>query len=212
MELLTQLGLALGFATLSGVNLYLTVLVTGMAVRFGWVDLAATHEQFAVLGDPWILGVSGALFAVEFLADKIPWVDSTWDVLHTIVRPIGGIMLALTALGDLDPAMSVVAGLLSGGASLATHSLKAGGRLLINLSPEPVSNAIASVAEDGLVLGGLGLMAFAPAVGFFVFLIICVIAVIITTKLWGKIGGGVSALKNRLSRTEKIEKKTLGEA
>lgn len=198
MELLTQLGLALGFATLSGVNLYLTVFVTGIAVRFGWVDLAATHEQFSVLGDPWILGVSGALFAIEFFADKIPWVDSTWDVLHTIVRPVGGIMLALTALGELDPAMSVVAGLLSGGASLATHSLKAGGRLLINLSPEPVSNAVASVTEDGLVLGGLGLMAISPAVGFFVFLIVCIVAVIITTKLWGVIKKGVSKLKSRI--------------
>ncbi|MDA7514595.1 DUF4126 domain-containing protein [bacterium] len=205
MDLLTQLGLALGFATLSGVNLYLTVFVTGTAVRFGWVDLAATHEQFAVLGDPWILGVSGALFLIEFFADKIPWVDSTWDMLHTIVRPVGGIMLALTALGDLDPAMSVVAGLLSGGASLATHSLKAGGRLLINLSPEPVSNAVASVTEDGLVLGGLGLMALAPAVGFFVFLIVCIVAVIITTKLWGKIARGITALKTRLKGTKNLE-------
>ena len=101
--------------------------------------------------------------------------------------------------------MSVVAGLLSGGASLATHSLKAGGRLLINLSPEPVSNAVASVTEDGLVLGGLGLMALAPAVGFFVFLIVCIVAVIITTKLWGKIARGITALKTRLKGTKNLE-------
>lgn len=200
MDLLTQLGLALGFATLSGVNLYLTVFVTGLAVRFNWVDLAAQHEQFAVLGDHWIIGVAGFLFAVEFFADKIPWVDSTWDVLHTIVRPVGGILLALTALGDLDPSMSVVAGLLSGGTTLATHSLKAGGRLLINMSPEPVSNAVASVTEDGLVLGGLGLMALAPVVGFFVFLIVAILAVIITTKLWGKIGQGIVALRARFRK------------
>lgn len=195
MELLTQLGLAIGFATLSGLNLYLTVFVTGMAVRFGWVDLMAQHEQFSVLASPWIIGVAGVLFAIEFFADKIPWVDSAWDLLHTVVRPIGGILLALTALGELDPAMSVVAGLLSGGATLATHSLKAGGRFLINLSPEPVSNAVASVNEDGLVLGGLGLMAVAPAVGFFVFLAVCILAVVITTKLWKKIRVGVSALR-----------------
>lgn len=198
MDLLSQLGLALGFATLSGLNLYLTVFVTGLAVRFNWVDLAAQHEQFAILGDHWILGVAGVLFAIEFCADKIPWVDSTWDTVHTIVRPIGGILLALTALGDLDPSMSVIAGLLSGGASLATHSLKAGSRLLINLSPEPVSNTVASVTEDGLVLGGLGLMALAPVVGFFVFLIVAILAVIITTKIWGKISTGVAALRARL--------------
>ncbi len=200
MDILQQLGLALGFATLSGLNLYLTVFVTGLAVRFNWVDLAATHESLAVLGDPAIIGVAGFLFFIEFFADKIPWVDSAWDVLHTIVRPVGGIFLALNALGDLDPAMSVVAGLMAGGASLASHSLKAGGRLLINLSPEPISNAVASVSEDGLVLGGLGLMSFAPAVGFFVFLIFGIVAVIITTKIWGTIGRGISALRARFGR------------
>ena len=200
MDLLTQLGLALGFATLSGLNLYLTVFVTGLAVRFNWVELATQHEQFALLGDPWIIGVAGVLFAIEFFADKIPWVDSLWDTVHTIVRPVGGILLALAALGDLDPSMSVIAALLSGGASLATHSLKAGGRLLINLSPEPVSNTVASVTEDGLVLGGLGLMAIAPVVGFFVFLAVSILAVVLTTKLWGKISKGFTALRARFQK------------
>ncbi len=197
MDILQQLGLALGFATLSGLNLYLTVFVAGLAIRFDWVNLAAAHESLGILGDPWIIGVAGALFFIEFFADKIPWIDSAWDVLHTIIRPMGGIFLALNALGELDPAMSVVAGLLAGGASLASHSLKAGSRLLINLSPEPVSNAIASVGEDGLVLGGLGLMAVAPAIGFFVFLIFGVLAVVIVTKLWGTIIRGITALRNR---------------
>jgi len=199
MDILQQLGLALGFATLSGLNLYLTVFVAGMAIRYNWLDLAAAHEQLAILGDPAIIGVAGVLFFIEFFADKIPWVDSTWDMLHTLVRPVGGIFLALAALGELDPAMTVVAGLLSGGATLASHSLKAGSRLLINLSPEPVSNVVASVGEDGLVLGGLGLMAAAPAVGFFVFLIFCIVAVVIVTKLWGTIQRGVSAVRARFS-------------
>jgi len=126
MDLLQQLGLALGFATLSGLNLYLTVFITGLAVRFNWISLASNYESFGVLGDPVIIGVAGFLFFIEFFADKIPWVDSAWDVLHTLVRPVGGILLALTALGELDPAMSVVAGLLAGGAPRASHSLKAG--------------------------------------------------------------------------------------
>lgn len=197
MEILQELGVALGFASLAGINLYLTVLVAGVAIRMGWIDLAATHESLAILGSPVIIGVAGTLFLIEFFADKIPWVDSSWDVLHTVVRPIGGIFLALGALGTLDPEMTVVAGLLAGGASLSTHALKASGRMLINLSPEPVSNVATSLGEDGLVLGGLGLMAVAPAVAFFVFLVFCIVAVIVTTKLWGVIGRGLRTLRER---------------
>ena len=99
-----------------------------------------------------------------------------------MIRPIGGVFLALGVLGELDPAMSVVAGLLAGGATLTTHMAKAGGRLFINLSPEPVSNAVASTSEDGLVLGGFTLMAFAPALAFFFFLAVVIVAVILVTK------------------------------
>ena len=176
MEILEQLGVALGFATLAGVNLYLTTFLAGLAIRFDWLTLAGKYEQLEILAGPWIIGVSGVLFAIEFFADKIPWVDSTWDVLHTIVRPVGGVLLALAALGELDPTLSVIAGLLAGGTTLTTHLAKAGGRLFINLSPEPVSNIAASTAEDGLVLGGLGLMAFAPIPALFFFLLILLIA------------------------------------
>lgn len=176
MELLEQLGVALGFATLAGINLYLTTFVAGLAIRFDWLALASKYEQVEVLADPWIIGVAGALFALEFFADKIPWIDSTWDVVHTFIRPIGGVFLALAALGQLDPTMSVIAGLLAGGTALTTHLAKAGGRMFINLSPEPVSNIAASSAEDGLVLGGLSLMALAPAASAFVFLGVILLA------------------------------------
>ncbi len=174
MEILEQLGIALGFATLAGINLYLTTFVTGLAIRLQWLDLAENHEQLSVLADPWIIGVAGILFFFEFFADKIPWVDSTWDVVHTLIRPVGGVMLTLTALGELDPTIAVIAGLLAGGTTLTTHLAKAGGRLMINLSPEPASNIAASVGEDGLVLGGLSLMAFAPlpALCFFILLVL----------------------------------------
>jgi hypothetical protein len=182
MEVLEQLGVALGFATLAGINLYLTTFIAGLAIRFDWLALASKYEQLEVLADPWIIGVSGTLFAIEFFADKIPWIDSTWDVLHTIVRPVGGVMLALAALGELDPAISVIAALLAGGTSLTTHLAKAGGRLFVNLSPEPVSNIAASTAEDGLVLGGLGLMAFAPVPAFFFFLLLIAAAAFLVWK------------------------------
>jgi len=185
MEILDQLTIALGFATLAGLNLYLTTAVAGLCIRFDWIDLFSKYESLQTLGHGGIIGVACVLFLVEFFADKIPWVDSTWDVLHTIVRPVGGIMLALAALGEMDPAMAVVAALLSGGATLSTHMAKAGSRALINLSPEPVSNIVASVTEDGIVLGGISLMAFAPMLALVAFVIGVIVAVVISTKTIG---------------------------
>ncbi|MFK7909355.1 MAG: DUF4126 domain-containing protein [Akkermansiaceae bacterium] len=200
METLSLLGVALGFATLSGINLYLTTFLAGLAVRFNWIDLADKYESLGILANPWIICVAGALFLLEFFADKIPWIDSSWDAVHTFIRPIGGTLLALAALGEMDPAVSVIAGLLSGGTTLVTHATKAGSRLLINMSPEPVSNAVASVGEDGLVLGGLGLMAFAPAVAFFVFLAIIILAIWILRKTWGSIRAGLATLRQRKTK------------
>lgn len=201
METLSMLGMALGFATLSGINLYLTTFLAGLAIRFNWIDLADKYESLAILGNPWIIGVAGVMFFIEFFADKIPWVDSSWDAVHTFIRPVGGTLLALAALGEMDPAVSVIAALLGGGTSLVTHATKAGGRLLINMSPEPVSNSVASIGEDGLVLGGLGLMAFAPVVAFFVFLAIVIFAIWLSRRTWGVIRKGLSALRKRREKT-----------
>lgn len=195
METLSILGIALGFATLSGINLYLTTFLAGLAVRFNWVNLADKYESLGVLANPWIIGVAGVLFLVEFFADKIPWLDSSWDAVHTFIRPIGGTLLALTALGEMDPMVSVIAALLSGGTTLITHATKAGGRLLINMSPEPVSNTVASLGEDGLVLGGLGLMAAAPVLAFFLFLAVIILAVWLSRRTWGVICRGYEALR-----------------
>lgn len=197
MDPLQQLGLALGFATLSGLNLYLTVFVAGLAIHNNWLDLATKHESLEILGHPAIIGVAGVLFVIEFFADKIPWVDSAWDSVHTFIRPVGGAFLALGALGQLDPAMTVVAGLLSGGASLVAHTAKASTRLLVNLSPEPVSNIVTSATEDGLVLGGLGLMALNPGVAFFVFLALLVAAAIAVVRLWSFFREGLRVLRKR---------------
>ena len=197
MEILQQLGVALGLATLSGLNLYLTVLVAGLAIRYDWLSLASAHENLAVLGDPWIIGVAAGLYVVEFFADKIPWLDSAWDVGQTFVRPVGGAFLGLAALGHLNPEMSVVAALLAGGAAFSTHALKASGRVLINLSPEPVSNSLASLGEDGLVLGGLGLIAGAPVLAFFVFLAICVMAIVIVSKIYKRVQRGMKERRAR---------------
>ena len=200
METLSLLGVALGFATLSGVNLYLTTFLAGLAIRFNWVDLADKYESLSILENPWIIGIAGVLFFVEFFADKIPWVDSTWDAVHTFIRPVGGALLALAAFGEMDPAVSVIAALLGGGTSLVTHATKAGGRLLINMSPEPVSNSIASIGEDGLVIGGLGLMALSPAVAFFVFLAVIILAIWLFRRTWSIIRRGWMALRSKTQK------------
>lgn len=189
MNAIDQLGVALGLATLAGLNLYLTVLVAGCAVRFHWIELSGSYAQMEVLGNPWVLGVAGVLFVIEFFADKIPWVDSIWDSIHTVIRPAGGIFLALAVLGKMDPAAMTVAVLLAGAAALSTHGTKAGIRAFLNLSPEPVSNSVASVAEDGLVLGGLGLIGLSPAIALFFFIGLVVLCTAAAIWLWKKIFG-----------------------
>lgn len=161
MDVLQKLGPALGFATLAGLNLYLTVFVTGLAIHYHWIDLSTAFPDLQVLGHPAVLTVAGILYAIEFFADKVPWLDSAWDALHTVVRPVGGAFLALHALGPQhDQVVNVVTALLAGGVTLTTHGAKAGTRLLVNGSPEPFSNIAVSVGEDAAVAGGLGVMAY----------------------------------------------------
>ncbi len=168
MDVLETLSVALGLATLAGINLYLTVFVTGLAVQFGWVALPPQLHDLLVLGDPWVIAIAGVLYFLEFFADKIPWVDSANDALHTLVRPLGGALLAVLALGEADPAVKVIAALLAGGAALTAHAAKAGTRLVANFSPEPISNIGLSLGEDALVLGGLGLLLWHPVVAMVV--------------------------------------------
>lgn len=155
MEILQTLGTALGLTAMAGINLYLTVFVTGLALRLGWLELAHGLEGLQILSDPAVLVVSGVLLVIEFIVDKTPYADSAWDTIHTIIRPIGGAFLALGVLGRTDPVMEVVAALLGGTVALSSHSLKAGTRLMINMTPEPISNIAASVGEDAIVLGGI---------------------------------------------------------
>ncbi len=212
MEILSTLGVALGFASLAGLNLYLTTFLASLAVRFNWANFAEQHEGLDVLANPWIMAISGTLFVVEFFADKIPWVDSSWDALHTFIRPVGGGLLAIAALGEMDPAITVVAALLSGSTSLLTHTTKASSRLLINTSPEPVSNIAASVGEDGLVLGGFSLMALAPAISFFIFAVAIIITGWILWKVITKARKALQGFRQRkqAKRLAKQQAKELG--
>lgn len=198
MTILDQLGVALGLATLAGLNLYLTVLATGCAVRFHWLELDGMYQHLAVLANPWVLGVAAGMYIIEFFADKVPWIDSFWDLAHTVVRPAGAVCLALAALGKMDPALMTAAALLAGTASLATHGVKSGTRVILNLSPEPISNSVASVAEDGVVLGGLAFTAIFPAVAFFLFIVVVVLCVALASWLWKRILAGIRARGDKL--------------
>ena len=171
MERLDLLAVALGLAALAGINLYLTVFATGLAIHFHWITLAPQYQSLEVLGNPWIITVAGVLYFLEFFADKIPWVDSIWDAVHTVIRPIGGALLAIQVLGHPSPAFTVIVALLAGGTSLVAHTAKAATRLVSNTSPEPFSNIGLSLGEDAAVLGGLALIHFNPVLALIIFLV-----------------------------------------
>src|SRR5258708_6849535 len=145
MPVLQKLGVALGLASLAGLNLYLTVFVTGLAIQQHWINVSQTYPELAILAHPAILAVSGVLYVLQFFADKVPWVDSLWDAVHTFIRPIGGAFLAIRVLGTPDPTLDVIAALLAGSVTLMVHSVKAGTRLVANHSPEPISNIALSM-------------------------------------------------------------------
>jgi uncharacterized membrane protein len=184
METIDALAVALGLATLAGLNLYLTVLVAGVAIRLEWVTLGGQHTQLAVLGDPWVIGVASLLYVLGFFADKVPWVDSLNDMVHTAIRPVGGAILGVLALGDANPVVSVIAALLCGGAAFTTHAAKASTRLVANTSPEPVSNIGLSLGEDAVVLGGLTLVALHPLIAGILALAAVILAWILLPKLF----------------------------
>ena len=171
MERLNLLSVALGLACLAGLNLYLTVFATGVAIHYHWIVLAPQYQSLSALGQPVVIIISGVLFLLEFFADKIPWIDSVWDAVHTIIRPIGGALLAIQVLGHVSPMLDVLIVLLAGTTSLATHTAKATTRLLSNTSPEPFSNIALSVGEDAAVLGGLALLHYHPAIALSIFVI-----------------------------------------
>jgi hypothetical protein len=153
------LGIAASASLLSGWRLYLVVLVTGLAMRSGYVPLPEHLAGLQVLANPWVMAVAAFGSLCEFFADKIAWVDSVWDAVHSVIRPLGGALLALAIVDPGDPATQAIAFLLGGGAALLSHGGKAGVRAMVNTSPEPVSNVVVSGAED-VATAGLLVLAY----------------------------------------------------
>lgn len=153
MGIMEIIGIAGSVSLLSGWRLYLCIVATGIAMRLGVLPLPEHLASLGVLANSWVIGIAGVAALAEFFADKVMWLDSLWDTVHTLVRPVGGALLALAIVDPSDPATQVIAFLLGGGASFLAHGGKASARAVVNTSPEPVSNIIASSAEDVVAVG-----------------------------------------------------------
>ena len=171
MIALHNIGIILGSSWASGVNLYLTIAGLGIANKFGMVELPG---EMSMLSHPAVIAVAVFMFSVEFLADKIPLVDSAWDSVHTFIRPLGGSILGYMAMAEMGPVIQLPVALLTGAVSADSHLTKATARVAINTSPEPITNFIASITEDLLVIAALYLIIRHPVIAA-----VCVIAFIV---------------------------------
>jgi hypothetical protein len=157
MSAVQLIALASTVSLLAGWRLYLVTFAVGLAMRFGWIALPQQLHALDVLANNWIIGIAALGTLAEFFADKIAWVDSAWDTVHSIIRPVGGALLSMAIIDGGDPAWQVGSLLLGGGAALVAHAGKAGARALVNASPEPFSNIAVSTGEDVATAGLLGL-------------------------------------------------------
>ena len=190
IEALAGLGRTLGFSFAAGINLYATVAILGLASRYGWVSLP---EQYRVFDNDLVIGAAIVLYVVEFFADKIPWVDSAWDAVHTVIRPVGGALIAVGTLGEASPAVEGLVALLGGTLAAGTHFTKAGTRAVANTSPEPFSNWILSLSEDVFVVS-LGFVALKyPLIAALVVLVGVVLMIVFAAWI-------VRAVKRRWGR------------
>ncbi|UNU41858.1 DUF4126 domain-containing protein [Sphingopyxis sp. YF1] len=201
MGIIEILGVAGSLSLLAGWRLYLTIFATGIAMHFGWLPLPDHLQSLQILANPWILGVAAVGTIAEFLADKVAWVDSIWDGIHSIIRPLGGALLALALVDSSDPAWQVVAFLLGGGGALLSHSAKATTRAVVNVSPEPYSNAVVSTGEDVATTGLLALAIAYPPVAIVIAILMLVAAVVV-----------IIALRRLLRNIKAGLKKALGDA
>lgn len=177
LGIVEMLGIAGSVSLLAGWRLYLCILATGIAMRAGLVPLPDHLAFLGVLANPWVLGIAGFAAFCEFFADKIAWIDSVWDAVHTLIRPLGGALLALAVVDPSDPKWQVAAFLLGGGGALLAHGGKAGARAVVNASPEPFSNVAVSSVEDVATVGLLWLAYEYPVVAGGIALVLLVLAI-----------------------------------
>ncbi len=185
MEALDQiaatLALTMGLAWASGINLYATLLTLGFLANTGNIDLPPNLQ---IVADPMVMVAAGLMYFVEFFADKVPGVDTGWDTIHTFIRIPAGAMLAAGAIGDLNPVVQLTAAILGGGLAAGTHATKAGTRVLINTSPEPFSNWLASVSEDLAVIGGVWACINHPVLFLIALLLFIALMIWLLPRIW----------------------------
>jgi len=180
-QIIATLALTMGTAWASGINLYATIAMLGFLGITGNIVLPTS---LLVLQDPLVIGAAALMYVVEFFADKTPGIDTGWDTIHTFIRIPAGVMLAAGAVGDVNPALVVAAGILGGTVSATSHMVKAGSRVLINTSPEPFSNWAASLAEDFAVIGGLYTALHFPLLFLVGFVLFILLSIWLIPKLW----------------------------
>ena len=195
MGTIEALSLAMGTAWTSGINLYATVAALGIAHRLEMVHLPQNLE---VLAHPGVIAIACVMYIIEFFADKVPYVDTGWDALHTFIRVPAGAILAAQSLGDMNPALELMALLGGGSVALVAHGTKATARLAINASPEPFSNWTASVVEDVTVLGSIWLMFNHPIIMLLLILIFLALVVWLVPKIYRLAKRGFQALRDKL--------------
>jgi len=182
--------LAASVSLLSGWRLYLCAFATGLAMRTGWIELPSQLDALAVLANDWVIAAAFLGLIAEFLVDKVAWIDSLWDTIHSVIRPLGGALLTLAIVDAQDPAWQVVTFLLGGGGALLSHGAKAGSRALVNTSPEPFSNLVVSTGED-VASAGLLALAFAdPMMAAFIaaaLLALAIYLLILTRRMLGRL-------------------------
>jgi len=195
MGTLETLSLAMGTAWTSGLNLYATIATLGLAGSAGMIQLP---PDLQILTDPLVIGIACVMYFIEFFADKVPYVDNGWDVLHTFIRIPAGALLAARAVGSVNPAVELAALLAGGTVALAAHGTKATVRLAVNVSPEPFSNWVASVGEDLTVLGGIWLIFHHPALMLALVIGFTALSAWLIPKLYRLARRGFQALRARL--------------
>jgi len=176
MSAIELIALASTVSLLAGWRLYLVTFAVGLAMKLGWVALPDQLHTLDVLANNWIIGIAAAGALAEFFADKVPWVDSAWDAVHSVIRPIGGALLSMAIIDGGDPAWQVGSFLLGGGAALLAHAGKAGARAIVNASPEPFSNIAVSTTEDVATAGLLGLAIANPIVAALIAIILVLLS------------------------------------
>ncbi|HEX4232567.1 MAG TPA: DUF4126 domain-containing protein [Bryobacteraceae bacterium] len=181
---LSTLGFAMGSAWLSGINLYATVLTLGLLQRF---NLAHLPGDLGYLSHTWVLAIAGGLYLVQFVADKVPAVDSAWDMVHTFIRVPAGAILAATAFANFDPSVRLIALLAGGSIALSSHTAKTATRLAANTSPEPFSNVALSLLGDALAVGGTLLMSIHPAVLVAIVIVAMILSILLVRWMWGSL-------------------------